>query len=79
MFQEFIRHGTRVDALRDEVVELVTQHAHDLRGKGIVENLDGCGSFVAVSGRHGAFFDVLAGARAQCLDVGEKGFSWHGA
>jgi len=50
-------------------------HADDLGGEGLIEKLDHRLAVSPIGVRHRPFFDVLPGAAAELLDVGQKGFS----
>src|SRR6185503_16896225 len=72
MLQELGRHALGVDALGHEVVALVPQHADDLGGERLVEELDHHAAVGVVPGSDRAFGDVLPGPLAQRGDVGEE-------
>ena len=72
VLEELGRHALGVDALRHEVVALVAQHADDLGRERLVEQPHHRLAVGAVAGRHRALLDVLAGAAAQFLDVGQE-------
>ena len=61
-----------VNSLRHEVVALVAQHAHDLGGERLVQDLAHRRRVGSVAGRDRAFLDVLARTLAQRLYVGQE-------
>ena len=67
--EELFGDGLRVDAARHEVVAPVTQHANDLGRQRIVEQLHHGVPVGCVALGYRAFFDVLARALAELLDV----------
>src|SRR6185295_11623954 len=72
VLEELGRHALGVDALRHEVVALVTEHADDLRCKRLVQQPQHHPAVGVVPGSHRALRDVLPGPLAQGLDVGEE-------
>ncbi|MCY1540815.1 hypothetical protein D9M68_764760 [compost metagenome] len=76
--QEFFGHALRVRPLRHEVVAAIAQHADDFRGQRVVEQLQHRLAVRRIARGHGTLVDVLAGALAQGLDVGEERLVGHG-
>ena len=76
--EEFRGDALRMDALRHEVVAPVAQHADQLGGERVVELLEHRLAVGAVAGGHRALVEVLAGALAQGLNVGQKAGLVHG-
>ena len=72
MLQELRGDRVGVDALGHEVVTLVAQHADDLRGQRLVEQLDHGLAVGPVSIGDRAFFDVLPRPATKLGDVGHE-------
>src|ERR671925_604852 len=72
MLEELRRDTFGVNAFRHEVMALVAQRADDLGGERLVEQLDDHIAVGVIPGSHRALRDVLPGALAQRLDVGEE-------
>src|SRR6202011_2453924 len=60
------------DARRGDAVHRVPQHAHELGGERVLEQVDRLFGIEPVILRERAFVDLLAGAAAQLLDVGQE-------
>jgi len=73
MLQEFLCHRVGVDAAGHEEMPLVAKDAHQFGSQCLVQQLDDRGAVGPVAIGDGAVLDVLAGAGAQGLDVGEEG------
>src|SRR5262245_21383430 len=73
VLEELGRDGLGMDAGRHEVVPLVPEHADDLGGQRFVQKLDHRLGVGAVTRRHRALADVLAGALPEGLDVRQEG------
>src|SRR5262249_12608720 len=67
------RDGLGVDALRHEVMALVSQRTDDLGRERLVEQLHDRVAVCGVPGRDRALLDVLARTLAQRLDVADEG------
>src|SRR3989442_638885 len=72
VLEKLRRHALGMDALRHEVMALVAQRADDLGGERFVQELQHHAAVGVIPGSHRPLGDVLAGALAQRLDVGEK-------
>jgi hypothetical protein len=72
MLQELGTDRLRVDPRGHVVVVLVAQHAHQLGGQGVVEQLDDGFAIGAVASGHGAAVDVLTRALADVLEVADE-------
>ena len=72
VLEELRGHGLGVDPLGHEVVALVAQHADDLGGQRLVEQLHHRLAVRLVALGHRAVLDVLARALAERLDVGHE-------
>ena len=72
VLEELVGHRTGVEAVGHEVVPLVAQHAHDLGGEGLVEDVDDLLAVGAVGRRDRALLHLRPGPLAEGLDVGQE-------
>jgi hypothetical protein len=77
VLEKLLGDALGMDPGRHKVMALVPENAHDLRGKGVVQDADDDIAVGSVSLRHRAVFDVLAGSLPQSPDVCQKWFVRH--